>query len=139
MSEAQEQPQVYARLAQARRLREAGISRTQVAKIMRLDVETVSSYVSRAKNFEKFTAGQKKWFRNHRPPGVKPRAEYLATVATTGGWTDEREATLKRLWPTAMSAVQIAREIGTTKNAVIGKAHRLGLKPKPRKKRRRKS
>jgi GcrA cell cycle regulator len=43
-------------------------------------------------------------------------------------WTDERVETLKRLWTEGLSASQIAAELGSvTRNAVIGKVHRLGL------------
>lgn len=47
-------------------------------------------------------------------------------------WTDERIATLKRLWEEGLTASQIAETLGAvTRNAVIGKAHRLGLKSRP--------
>ncbi|MDF3606887.1 GcrA family cell cycle regulator [Paracoccus sp. DMF-8] len=43
-------------------------------------------------------------------------------------WTDERVETLKRMWSEGQSASQIAKELGgVTRNAVIGKVHRLGL------------
>lgn len=43
-------------------------------------------------------------------------------------WTDDRVETLKRLWIEGQSASQIAKELGgVTRNAVIGKVHRLGL------------
>jgi len=43
-------------------------------------------------------------------------------------WTDERVDQLKTLWTDGMSASQIAKELGgVTRNAVIGKVHRLGL------------
>ena len=43
-------------------------------------------------------------------------------------WTDERVETLKRMWAEGLSASQIAKELGgVTRNAVIGKVHRLGL------------
>lgn len=44
-------------------------------------------------------------------------------------WTEDRVATLRRLWADGLSASQIARELGSgvTRNAVIGKLHRLGL------------
>ncbi len=43
-------------------------------------------------------------------------------------WTPEREEMLKQLWQQGLSASRIAQELGnTTRNAVIGKAHRLGL------------
>jgi GcrA cell cycle regulator len=43
-------------------------------------------------------------------------------------WTDERVEMLKKLWTDGLSASQIAAELGgITRNAVIGKVHRLGL------------
>lgn len=43
-------------------------------------------------------------------------------------WTDERVELLKKLWSDGLSASQIAAELGgVTRNAVIGKVHRLGL------------
>src|SRR5690606_32424332 len=44
------------------------------------------------------------------------------------GWTDDRVAMLKKLWQDGLSASQIAKQLGgVTRNAVIGKVHRLGL------------
>jgi GcrA cell cycle regulator len=46
----------------------------------------------------------------------------------TMAWTDERVELLKRLWAEGLSASQIAGRLsGITRNAVIGKVHRLGL------------
>ena len=44
-------------------------------------------------------------------------------------WTDERVDTLKKLWAEGLSASQIAGKLGmgVTRNAVIGKVHRLNL------------
>jgi len=43
-------------------------------------------------------------------------------------WTDERVEKLKSMWAEGKSASQIAKELGgVTRNAVIGKVHRLGL------------
>jgi len=43
-------------------------------------------------------------------------------------WTDDRVDTLKKLWSEGLSASQIAGRLGgVTRNAVIGKVHRLGL------------
>ena len=43
-------------------------------------------------------------------------------------WTDERVEILKKMWGEGQSASQIAKELGgVTRNAVIGKVHRLGL------------
>lgn len=47
-------------------------------------------------------------------------------------WTDDRVAVLRKLWGDGFSASQIANELGgVTRNAVIGKAHRLGLSGRP--------
>ncbi|GJE17778.1 GcrA family cell cycle regulator [Methylobacterium marchantiae] len=47
---------------------------------------------------------------------------------TGSGWTDERVDLLRRLWDEGLSASQIAAQLGgVTRNAVIGKVHRLGL------------
>ncbi|MBX9840901.1 MAG: hypothetical protein K2Z80_03730 [Xanthobacteraceae bacterium] len=42
-------------------------------------------------------------------------------------WADERVATLKRLWAANWTAREIAELLGCTRNAVLGKACRLGL------------
>jgi hypothetical protein len=44
-------------------------------------------------------------------------------------WTEERNELLRALWPT-MSASAIGRQLGTTRGAVIGRAHRMKLAPK---------
>jgi GcrA cell cycle regulator len=55
-------------------------------------------------------------------PDEAPKAEKNMS------WTDERVETLKRMWGEGQSASQIAKELGgVTRNAVIGKVHRLGL------------
>jgi GcrA cell cycle regulator len=47
-------------------------------------------------------------------------------------WTDERIDRLKALWTKGVTASQIAEELGgVSRNAVIGKAHRLGLQSRP--------
>lgn len=46
----------------------------------------------------------------------------------TAGWTEDRVGALTKLWLEGQSASQIAKELGgVTRNAVIGKVHRLGL------------
>jgi len=50
----------------------------------------------------------------------------------TMSWTEERINTLTRMWEGGATASQIADELGgVSRNAVIGKAHRLGLKARP--------
>jgi GcrA cell cycle regulator len=47
-------------------------------------------------------------------------------------WTEERSELLKKLWADGFSASQIAGRLGgITRNAVIGKVHRLGLATRP--------
>ncbi len=47
-------------------------------------------------------------------------------------WNDERIDRLKEMWTKGMTASQIAEELGgVSRNAVIGKAHRLGLQARP--------
>ncbi len=55
----------------------------------------------------------------------------------TADWTPERTSNLIALWNQDLSTSEIGRRLGITKNAVIGKVHRLGLtqrrpSPKPR-------
>ncbi len=53
----------------------------------------------------------------------------MVSGAQAAGWTDERVELLKKLWMEGLSASQIAGELGdgVTRNAVIGKVHRLKL------------
>ncbi len=47
-------------------------------------------------------------------------------------WTEERIDRLKKMWHDGATASQIAEELGgVSRNAVIGKAHRLGLEQRP--------
>jgi len=55
-----------------------------------------------------------------------PHARYGVTVFMS--WTDERVEMLQQMWSEGQSAAQIAKTLGgVTRNAVIGKVHRLGL------------
>jgi GcrA cell cycle regulator len=59
---------------------------------------------------------------------LSPLIRYLVPKEDTFMWTDERVEQLKSLWTEGLSASQIARVLGgVTRNAVIGKVHRLGL------------
>lgn len=47
-------------------------------------------------------------------------------------WPAERIERFRQLWPQfELSAAEIGRQLGVSKNAVVGKAHRLGLEPRP--------
>ena len=43
-------------------------------------------------------------------------------------WTKERVLKLERMWLEGLSAREIALSLSTTRNAVLGKVHRLGVK-----------
>lgn len=59
--------------------------------------------------------------------GRKGRPQDMG-IFMTNGWTDDRVTLLKKLWTDGLSASQIAKQLGgVTRNAVIGKVHRLGL------------
>ena len=46
-------------------------------------------------------------------------------------WNDENIAQLRELWDEGLPTAQIGRLLGVTKNAVVGKAHRIGLERRP--------
>ena len=43
-------------------------------------------------------------------------------------WTEERVTLLRQFWEAGIGTAEIGERLGMTKNAVIGKAHRIGLK-----------
>lgn len=47
------------------------------------------------------------------------------------GWTPETIKELKRLWNKGFTTVEIGNRLGMSKNAIVGKAHRLGLESRP--------
>jgi GcrA cell cycle regulator len=61
------------------------------------------------------------------PPEVKDEIRAAAKVET---WTPDRIEQLTRLWEEGVTTAEIGRRIGVTKNAVIGKVHRIGLVPR---------
>jgi GcrA cell cycle regulator len=60
------------------------------------------------------------------------RPVFMETGFLKMSWTDERIDHLRKMWEKGMTASQIAEELGgVSRNAVIGKAHRLGLQSRP--------
>jgi len=55
--------------------------------------------------------------------------QYIVNINVAMSWTEEKTAQLKKLWSEGHTASQIARMLGDdiSRNAVIGKAHRLNL------------
>ena len=64
---------------------------------------------------------------------------YIALPAISGDngrgshmtWTEERVSELTRLWSTGLSASEIGKILGVSKNSVVGKAHRMKLESRP--------
>ena len=46
-------------------------------------------------------------------------------------WNDENVIKLRELWDQGLPTAQIGKLLGFTKNAVVGKAHRIGLERRP--------
>ena len=75
--------------------------------------------------------------RLHSAAGQHRGKPFAARTGSEGfethmSWTDERIEKLTKMWEGGATASQIAEELGgVSRNAVIGKAHRLGLKARP--------
>ena len=50
---------------------------------------------------------------------------------TANAWTEERLAELRKLWDQGLSISQIGDALGVSRNAIAGKAHRMGLPKRP--------
>ena len=61
---------------------------------------------------------------------LEPSEEACAPERIELTWTPERIEALTRLWEEGVTTAEIGRRIGVTKNAVIGKVHRIGLVPR---------
>jgi len=47
------------------------------------------------------------------------------------GWTDKKIADLEKFWNKGLTTAEIGKKLDVSKNAVVGKAHRLGLQGRP--------
>lgn len=52
-------------------------------------------------------------------------------MSVTGLWPDSRIAILRRLWLEGVGTAEMGRRLGCSKNAIVGKVHRLELAPRP--------
>ena len=50
---------------------------------------------------------------------------------SANAWTDERLEQLRKLWDDGLSISQIGEALGVSRNAIAGKAHRMGLPKRP--------
>ncbi len=65
----------------------------------------------------------------HPPPDFGDR--YMSyTEQTSDTWTPERIEQLTTFWEEGVTTAEMGRRIGVSKNAVIGKVHRIGLTPR---------
>src|SRR3984957_8133489 len=55
----------------------------------------------------------------------------MRSVNSEFEWTDDRIRELRQLWSEGHSTAEIGRRMGISKNAVVGKAHRLDLPARP--------
>lgn len=61
-------------------------------------------------------------------------SEYIPSMRAKSFWNEENTQRLKDLWPKGLTCLQIGKILGTTRNSVSGRAHRLDLPkhPQPR-------
>ncbi len=64
-------------------------------------------------------------------PGYRIGIDGLLWGGRNVDWTDETILCLRALWDEGHSTAEIGRRLGITKNAVVGKAHRLNLPARP--------
>ncbi len=108
-----------------------GVPAKQLAAQYGIKPQTVNEIRCRLRNVEAYRARKREWQKaRDRRNGVRPR-EIADAERSARCWPAWKLDYLREQWP-HQSASAIANHLGTTKNAVIGKAHRLGLPPKRR-------
>lgn len=111
----------------------AGYTTREVATWMKVEQQTIRSYISRARNWESYRESVKT-YQFHYAKGPRQTA-----WTTQKSWTDaELCERLTQLWNEGFSAGKIASMVPFrgkfTRNAIIGKANRLGLVGKGKRK-----
>lgn len=96
-------------------------------------VATLISMASRGESIEEISAatGMSHGAVSEKRRSLRQRGE-IAEPIRAGGWTDDMERELRRMWAEGYSCSAIGRQVGTTKNGVISKARRLRLLPQVR-------
>jgi GcrA cell cycle regulator len=97
------------RTAAVARMHADGVPSEAIAARLGMCVRAVYARVSR--------------IRSGAPSKPKPPGAYHPA----GFWTDERLTVLRTLWAEGLTALQIGTQIGATRNAVLGKVHRMGF------------
>ena len=102
------------------RLPKPGFTREQIQKAVR----TRMANAALAREEKRLAAGIQP-----EPPAPRTMAPEIAALGShADGWTPEREAELTKLWKAGLTSTQIAARLGgVTRQAVVSKAHRLGL------------
>lgn len=67
------------------------------------------------------------WDAHHAAKAAAPRSPIIAKALANSSWTTARVQTLTKMWNEKAFASDIATVLGISRNAVIGKANRLGL------------
>jgi len=98
-------------------LLDQGVHKRDVARLAGASIKTVSEHDWVRRNYDRYLERQRVRDEHaRRSKGIQPRQPYPA----------ERDAVIRRDYGNR-SASEIAADLGVTKNAVIGRAHRLGL------------
>jgi hypothetical protein len=115
------------------------VARTQRTPAMRwTDAEVEGLRQGRADNLSNIKIGEllgrsyRSVSRKAVRLGVGPRATpYVRPDCVNHDWPEELIKRFKVLWAEGLSTAEIGRRLGKTKNAIVGKARRLGLPPRP--------
>lgn len=120
------QPERFpARNAEMRRLREEGWKLEALGALYGVSRAAVWAVVCAERRREK----QRVWARQRPRPERQGKEGRMRE--SVNAWTPALDARLRALWAEGLTGGRIAKEIGRTKNSVLGRAHRLGLEKRP--------